>query len=325
MPIYDQSYQHWQGEFRPMRFRWLPMVRYHLAQHMKRKLIWFLLFLSFVPSMGLVFGIYGISAEFNARQEIEATRGFSTRPDTDQFITTTIARRIGLDYDFEGKTRDERYRELTRVGFVAFLLTFQSFFVLVMSSAVGAGLIARDIQSNALEIYLTKPISAVDYVLGKLAVITFFVFLVTFFPSLVLFLVTTALWDGYFTVAWPYVVLLFGTCLLASIVNGIVILGLSSLAKSSRYASVIWFAMCFLGFAAATTLFSLTQEPIYHLISYRSVWAMVFNEMFGGGLERLVIGADDSVPVAFPVVVLVGYTLASLAILRSTIRAAENR
>ena len=74
----------------------------------------------------------------------------------------------------------------------------QDFFVFVITIYVGAGLIANDRRANALQIYLSKPLTRAEYVLGKLAILMSFLALVTWLPAIVLLIVQIA-FAGNFT------------------------------------------------------------------------------------------------------------------------------
>src|SRR5205807_10020392 len=65
----------------------------------------------------------------------------------------------------------------------------QSFFVFVITVYVGAGLIANDRRVNALQIYLSKPLTRNEYIIGKLAILMTFLLAVTWVPAIVLLLV----------------------------------------------------------------------------------------------------------------------------------------
>src|SRR5262245_22231961 len=54
----------------------------------------------------------------------------------------------------------------------------QGIFVFFITVYVGAGLIANDRRANALQIYLSKPLTRAEYVFGKLAVLMTFLLLV---------------------------------------------------------------------------------------------------------------------------------------------------
>ena len=77
--------------------------------------------------------------------------------------------------------------------------TFQDFlsqqesFVFFVTIYAGAGLIANDRRANALQIYLSKPLSRAEYVAGKLGVLMVFLLLVTWAPSMLLLVVQVML------------------------------------------------------------------------------------------------------------------------------------
>ena len=77
-------------------------------------------------------------------------------------------------------------------------LSFQDFFVFFVTVYVGAGLIANDRRANALQIYLSKPLTRAEYVLGKMAILMTFLLMVTWLPAIMLLLVQVA-FAGSFT------------------------------------------------------------------------------------------------------------------------------
>ena len=74
----------------------------------------------------------------------------------------------------------------------------QEIFVFFVTVYVGAGLIANDRRANALQIYLSKPLTRAEYIFGKLAVLMAFLLLVTWVPAIVL-LVVQIVFAGNFT------------------------------------------------------------------------------------------------------------------------------
>src|SRR3979409_622455 len=69
------------------------------------------------------------------------------------------------------------------------LLEQQEIFVFFLTVYGGAGLIAHDRRANALQIYLSKPLTRVEYVIGKLAILTTWLLLVTWLPATLLLVV----------------------------------------------------------------------------------------------------------------------------------------
>ena len=62
----------------------------------------------------------------------------------------------------------------------------QRVFVFFVTIYAGAGLIANDRRANALQIYLSKPITRVEYVGGKLLTLLIFLVAVTWLPAVLL-------------------------------------------------------------------------------------------------------------------------------------------
>ena len=334
MPVHDLGYRRWKGEFRSRGLRFLPMVRYHLADAMKRRLVWLILFVAMVPAIVLTAMIYiGAQAAEGSEgglgpifQGVLSQFGAVDRGDTgshDPFLEPQAPA------EAEVSTLADQYWLVSRYGFQFFLVHIQGYFVLLISSVVGAGLVARDLKSNALEVYLTKPITAVDYILGKLTIVACFVFAVTFLPALMLFTAASSLWVGFFSAAWPILFCLTGFCALVALVNGMVILGLSSLAKSARFATVFWFSVAFITGLVGIQLSMVTHSRTAGLVSYRENFNVLAGWVFRTRPFQQItdqIAYQDGAPsILIPLMILGAYVSASILILRRTIRSLENR
>ena len=73
----------------------------------------------------------------------------------------------------------------------------QDIFVFFITIYVGAGLIANDRRANALQIYLSKPLTRLEYVAGKAATLAVFLLGVTWVPAMLL-LAVQAMFAGNF-------------------------------------------------------------------------------------------------------------------------------
>src|SRR5262249_16718362 len=62
----------------------------------------------------------------------------------------------------------------------------QETFLFFITVYAGAGLIANDRRANALQLYLSKPLTRTEYVFGKLSVLLAFLLFVTWLPAIVL-------------------------------------------------------------------------------------------------------------------------------------------
>jgi len=72
-------------------------------------------------------------------------------------------------------------------------LGVQCFLAFILTSFVGPGLISTDLSNRALTLYLARPFSRVEYVVGKMSVLLILLSLITWIPGVILFGVQSAL------------------------------------------------------------------------------------------------------------------------------------
>jgi len=136
----------------------------------------------------------------------------------------------------------------------------QGLFVFFMTIYVGAGLIADDRRANALQLYLSKPMTSAEYIAGKLAILVLFLVSVTFLPAMML-LVTQAVFAGDLTFVRNNIYLvpaitLYSVALV--LLASTTMLALSSMSKSSRFVSVMYSGVFFFTLALFNTLRGIT-------------------------------------------------------------------
>ena len=73
------------------------------------------------------------------------------------------------------------------VVFFMSLLGWQSMLALFLAAFIGPGQVSPDLANNALSLYLARPFSRVEYVLGKMSVLVILMSLMTWIPGLLLF------------------------------------------------------------------------------------------------------------------------------------------
>jgi ABC-type transport system involved in multi-copper enzyme maturation permease subunit len=136
----------------------------------------------------------------------------------------------------------------------------QGLFVFFMTIYVGAGLIADDRRANALQLYLSKPMTSAEYIAGKLAILVLFLVSVTFLPAMML-LVTQAVFAGDLTFVRNNIYLvpaitLYSVALV--LLASTTMLALSSTSKSSRFVSVMYAGLFFFTLALFNALRGIT-------------------------------------------------------------------
>ncbi len=158
----------------------------------------------------------------------------------------------------------------------------QDTFVFFVAVYVGAGLIANDRRANALQIYLSKPLTRVEYVFGKLAILATFLLLVTWLPAIVLLIVQMA-FAGNFTFLKNNLFLFPAITVFAALEVVLVsatMLALSSLSKSSRYVGILYAAVIFFSSAMYGVLRLVTRSTSMSWMSFSANLSQVGNVIF---------------------------------------------
>jgi hypothetical protein len=195
----------------------------------------------------------------------------------------------------------------------------QMVFTLFLTVFGGAGLIANDLRTGAILVYLSRPLDRRDYILGKLGVLMTLNLSVTLVPGLILYLIALALAPQQFAkadLAWigPAVVL---QSLVISLVTSLVALAVSSLSKSARVAG-IGFLILMVGLELARTIaYAVYSWPQALLFSFRASMQAVGNAIFGISARGM------NLPWPQPAAMLVLVAIGCLLILRARVRAVE--
>jgi ABC-2 type transport system permease protein len=199
-------------------------------------------------------------------------------------------------------------------------LSQQIVFTVLLSIFGGAGLIANDLRTGAILVYLSRPLTRRDYVLGKLGVLMGLNLAVTLVPGLVLYLIGLALAPELFLkweLAWIGPAVVFQAFLIALSVS-LLVLAVSALSRSARVAGLAFVGL-FIGLEIVRrVLVNIADRPEAQVLSLRNNLRVVGNLIFGiterGGVP---------VPAVYPPVVLVLVALGCLAVLRARVRAVE--
>jgi ABC-2 type transport system permease protein len=145
----------------------------------------------------------------------------------------------------------------------------QSIFVFFITIYVGSGLIANDRRANALQIYLSKPLTRVEYVAGKLVTLVLLLAVVTLVPGLLLLLLQV-LFAGNFTFLRANLFLFPAITLFSAILvllSAFSMLALSSMSKSRRFVAMMYAGLIFFTAAMYQALRGMTGSRAWALIS----------------------------------------------------------
>jgi len=145
----------------------------------------------------------------------------------------------------------------------------QGIFVFFVTIWAGAGLIANDRRANALQLYLSKPMTSAEYIAGKLAILFIFLVFVTFLPAMML-LLTQAAFAGNLTFVRNNIYLLPAITLFSLVqilLASTTMLALSSISKSSRFVGVMYAGLFFFTTALFNTLRGITGRSSFAWLS----------------------------------------------------------
>jgi ABC-type transport system involved in multi-copper enzyme maturation permease subunit len=246
VPIYDQSYAHWEGRLESRLFRWLPITlnEIKLAFRSKVFLVVFCLACApFVVRLGMVY-LYNMVPQLAEEPDFAAIAQV-----------------------------DGRF-------FYNFLVLNQLLSVVAMCLFVGCGLIAKDLKARALEIYFSKPITQLDYVAGKLATMFFFIFCMTLFPGVLLFVSDFLLREGgtFFSKAKLLIGMTLSSCAITLTVS-LIVLAASSLCKSTRNAAILWIGFHLVLLITAQILREIFRIRVFELIDIHKLLGWVCQEL----------------------------------------------
>ena len=158
----------------------------------------------------------------------------------------------------------------------------QGIFAFFVTIYVGAGLIATDRRANALQLYLSKPLTGAEYVAGKLAILLVLLLLVTWVPAMLL-LVLQVLFAGNLEFLRANLFLLPAMTVfsfLYALLASFTMLALSSLSTSARYVAVLYASAVLLSDAVFGTLSAATQSTGSSWLSFRANLAQVGDVVF---------------------------------------------
>jgi ABC-2 type transport system permease protein len=173
----------------------------------------------------------------------------------------------------------------------------QSLFLFFITIYAGSGLIAGDRRANALQVYLSKPLTRVEYVAGKFLVLAIFLLAASWLPAMAL-LGLQMIFAGSpdFIRDNPFLVpsiTLF--CAVEVLVSSLAMLALSSLSKSRRFVAVMYTGMIF--FAAAV-------YGVLRAITGGTGWAWLSPEDVFDALAAAIFRAPRHPELPLPVAVI---------------------
>lgn len=161
-------------------------------------------------------------------------------------------------------------------------LEIQGGFSFILTVLVAPPLISRDLSNNALPLYLCRPLSRAEYILGKMAVIFILLSLVTWLPGLLIFFFQASLaglgwlWAN----LWMIPAIFFGFVIWITLLS-LLALAVSSFLKWRVVASGALLGIFFVPSAFGTIVNELFMTRNGHLISLWATMNSIWRGLFG--------------------------------------------
>jgi ABC-2 type transport system permease protein len=281
VPIYEQAYRKYEAREALRTVRSWPITREALRLVLARRAFLGLLVMGWLPFIGFAIYVWALT----------------------QF----------------GQVAEGMTSALPKGGAVfAQFFKWQMLLGLLLTTFGGAGLIANDLRTGAILVYLSRPLTRRDYVIGKLSVLLAINLFVTLVPGLLLYGVAVALAPAQFLkwdLAWlgPAVAL---HALVLSLSLSLPALAVSSLSRSARVAGLAFFGLIMGLDMVSGIAGAIGRWPATILFSLQGCV---------NALGDALLGAPRAValPWVYPALVLAALGLGSLAVLRSRVRAVE--
>lgn len=210
------------------------------------------------------------------------------------------------------------------------LLTFlrypQAFLMVVLVGIVAPPLISQDLRTRAYLIYFARPISRLEYVLGKVGVVSFFLLTISALPALLLYVAAVMLSPSVEVVltTWdlPLRILVGSACMI--IPTTLVALAFSSLTLESRYAGFAWFALWIIGHVTYSALIAIPAlEAARDEIAFAPGWRLLTSPyQVLGVVQSYVFGFVSDPSIVLPsFAILFVASIVSLAVLMRRVNA----
>jgi ABC-2 type transport system permease protein len=178
----------------------------------------------------------------------------------------------------------------------------QSFLIVLIVGIVAPPLISQDLRTRAYLIYFSRPITRLEYILGKVGVVAFFLVVISALPALILYVVGLLLSPslGIFFETWDLPLRVMLASIVLVIPTTLVALAISSLTLESRYAAFAWFAIWIVGHVTYSALTAIPSFEAQRMqIEYQPGWRILTSPyQILGNVQAYIFGFGESVPMA---------------------------
>lgn len=316
MPLHSVAYRAWESQRVGLATRLFTVCETGIRRAYQSSWLKRLLFAAMIPV--IAFAVPFFLFEQSQRDPI-VWRGFlSTLRGLPQF--SMLSEAVGT---LPGQPTQAEFDDIRHDVWAFLLLTLmrypQAFLMVLVVGIAAPPLISQDLRTRAYLIYFARPITRLEYICGKIGVISFFLLCISTLPALLLY-ATGVLLSPSLDVFWstwdlPLRILLGSVCWILP--TTLVALAFSALTLESRYAAFAWFAMWVIGHVTYSALIALPSfEAIRESQVFEPGWRVLTSPyQVLGIVQAYAFGFDES-PMLQPACwLLVAASLVSFCIL----------
>ena len=166
-------------------------------------------------------------------------------------------------------------------SFFSLYLGIQASLAFLLTAFIGPGLVSPDLANGALTLYLCRPLTRTEYVIGKMSVLFLTLSWITWIPGLVIFIVQASLsgWSWLIDNLWIAEALVLGS-LIWIVLLSLIALALSAWVKWRVVAGALLLAVFFMGAGFAQAINSVLDTKQGYLIDISQLMSVVWHDLF---------------------------------------------
>ena len=309
MAVHDLGYREWTGRLVSGWKRLFVIAATGVRRSWQNGWLRRTVFLAWLPTMWFGFGLFAWEQSVIHPEWQRAAEPFFESVDSDSDLAMVL--------EFQ-REEPEKGRHAAWAWLLQTFFRYPQAVVMVMIVGfVAPGLISQDIRSRAFLLYFSRPLNRLDYVIGKVLTLWFYLACVTAVPAIGIYSlgvllspqleVLHATWDIPFRIVAASAVLMVPTSVLA--------LCLSSLTQESRYAAFGWFAVWILGWFTYGLMTSIDAFRDGGISSRETLWANVSLYHAIGRVQSWIFGFTETATAAPSALLLCLITIVAMVIL----------
>lgn len=329
MPIHSAGYRSWDGDRVPGSTRWAVISSTGIKRTWKSTWLRRMLFASIMPALFLAIPFFLFEQATRDPRMWQSLVGFLRGLPEFQVVAfdlSSLSQSTNL-----GGTVSDQIQGVRHTVWAYLLLTLfrypQATLMVLIVGIAAPPLISHDVRSRAFLIYFSRPITRLEYMLGKMGTVMFFMAIITTLPALLLYVagVMLSASTSVMLATWDLPLRILVASVVLSVPTTAIALMFSSITTESRIASFSWFAMWVLGHVIYNVVlsFSAVSSRRFDPESFEPGWRVLLSPYHTlGVVQSWIFGLETKgSPVVPAMVLLTIVTVVSLAVLYRRISA----